>query len=512
MNKTFKTVFLLFFFLLSVSAGIAQAMREIRTLLVFFDGLRPEYITPEIMPNVYAFSREASNGKNHHSVIPTVTRVNASSYSSGSYPATHGVMGNTIYLATVKKDKGISTSDYEVMNAANETLGGKLLTSITLGEILQESGERMMVFSSGSTGQAFLQNHTISGGAIVNPELIFPESIRATVTTEIGPPPDESKSKTAGHTWITDALVKYGLRMDGPLVSAIWYSDPDGTAHSDGIGAPTTLTAIHAVDHEFGRILKALNQNGLDKNFNIIISADHGFITHKGKTGLGQFLISKGLMKSEPNEDIVVADGAIYVKNHELPVIKKIVETLQQQDWVGPIFTKAKKPGDIKGTVAGTLSFESIHWNHERAGDILVFSNWNDERNDYGFAGMDFIGGVAGHGGVSPYEIHIALIASGPSFKNGFESQLPTSNVDIVPTVLYVQGLTIPPSMEGRVWKELLVEKSENETQSPIIKTVSTKTKINGGRYSITLQQTLLGKYMYVDFGKAERKASKAKR
>src|SRR3978361_1846198 len=80
----------------------------IRTLIVFFDGLRPDYITPVNMPNVYAFSKRGCYGKQHHSVFPTVTRVNASSYSTGSYPATHGLMGNTVYFPEVDKKKGLN--------------------------------------------------------------------------------------------------------------------------------------------------------------------------------------------------------------------------------------------------------------------------------------------------------------------------------------------------------------------------------------------------------------------
>ena len=123
--------------------------------------------------------------------------------------------------------------------------------------------------------------------------------------------------------------MKYGLRMDGPLVSAIWFSDPDGTAHSDGIGSPTAIASIKSVDEQFGRILADISQKGLDKNFNIIISTDHGFVTHAGKQGLQEFLISKGLKKDNESEDVVLAGGAIYVKDHNKELIQQIVSALQ---------------------------------------------------------------------------------------------------------------------------------------------------------------------------------------
>jgi hypothetical protein len=503
MKKIFSLLFVI-----SITATLhAQEKKDIRTLIVFFDGLRPDYITPESMPNVYAFSKEGSYGKQHHSVFPTVTRVNASSYSSGSYPATHGLMGNTVYFPEVNKTKGLNTGDYAELNKIAESTHGHLLTAISLGEVLQQAGAKMMVFSSGSTGQAMMQNHTVSGGAIVNPGLILPASFKETLIRDVGPVPAHAKPNTAQHQWVTDALIRYGLRLDGPMVSAIWFSDPDGTAHSDGIGVPSSMASIKSVDAEFGRIRAALKEKNLSQNFNIIISADHGFITDVGKMGLSEFLIAQGIKKDAESEDVVVAEGAVYVKDHDAAVIKKIVSSLQAQEWVGPVFTKGKNPGDVKGTVEGTLSFTSIHWDHpERAADILVDENWDDRKNSMGYPGTSFSRGVAGHGGISPYEVHIALLVSGPSFKKAFESEVPTSNVDLVPTVLAIHEIAIPSSMNGRVMRELLTDQGKESKKMQVKKeVVTTSAEIPGGTYTLTLERSVIGSYQYVDFAKVVR-------
>jgi len=502
-----KTILLLACTFISI-AVYAQTKDDnrIRTLIVFFDGLRPDYITPEGMPNLYAFSKVGVYGKQHHSVFPTVTRVNASSYSSGSYPGTHGLLGNTVYFPTVEKKKGLNTGDYADLKKIMEATDGHLLTAITLGEVLQQAGEKMMVFSSGSTGQALMQNHTVSGGAIVNPGLILPESFKETLLQEIGPIPGKLKPNKEQHKWVTDALVKYGLTPDGPLVSAIWFSDPDGTAHSDGIGAATSIESIKIVDAEFGRILKTLKDKNLDQNFNIVISSDHGFITNVGKEGLTEFLIAQGFKKDKESEDVIVAEGAIYVKDHDEAIIKKIVIALQAQEWVGAIFTKSKRAGDLKGAVEGTLSFESIHWNHqERAADILVDENWDDRKNSMGYAGTSFSRGVAGHGGLSPYEVHIALLASGPSFKKNFQSEVPTSNVDLVPTILSIHNISVPATMNGRIMDELLVATKKSSTPTVKKEVVTTSSAFPGGKYTLMLERSVLGKYKYVNFAKVER-------
>ena len=471
----------------------------LRTIIIIFDGLRPDYIKPEWMPHLYAFRKKAAYGKDNHSVFPTVTRVNAASYATGSYPAAHGLMGNAIYLPSVNAQKSVSTGNAGNLRHIMDTTSGKLLTAPSLGELLRAEGEKMLVYSSGTTGQAFLQNHTVNG-AIINPDLVLPESFKAELTATIGPPPADATPNAARHQWITDALCHYTLAAGGPLVSAIWFSDPDGTAHEHGIGVPITIQALKTVDAQFGRILDTIRARKLEHVFNIIITADHGFVTHTGKQGLTDFLIREGFKKSKDSDDIILADGALYIKDHNRALIQRIVESLQEQEWVGAIFTKAAKPGSMKGAIKGTLSFESIQWNHpRRAADMLVAENWNNNKNSLGYAGTDFAGGVAGHGGSSPYEIHIPLIAYGPSFKPSFESNLPTSNIDIVPTVLHIHHMAAPAQMQGRIMYELLRNNSI-KPMTPQKETILVESKLKQGKYKLMLERTMLGKYSYINY------------
>ncbi|QRR00658.1 alkaline phosphatase family protein [Dyadobacter sandarakinus] len=478
-----------------------------KTLIVFFDGLRPDYITPEQMPNLYAFKQKASYGKNHHSVFPTVTRVNSSSYGTGSYPGTHGLLGNAVFFPKVNPAKAVGTT-YEDLMKVQESESGKLLTAVSMGEVLDAAGERMMVFSSGTTGQAYLQNPAVGRGAIINHELILPASLRDQVMAELGPVNTGNGDIYAKHKWVADALFRYGLQEDGPLVSAIWFSDPDGAAHKYGIGSEQAVSAIKYVDGQFGRILDTLSARGLREHYNILISTDHGFVTHTGKQNLSDLLISEGLKKDKDSDDVVIAEGAIYVKNHQEDTIRKIVAVLHKTPWIGAVFTKPKQKNSLQGWVDGTLSFDAIHYNHPvRSGDILVAPNWNDYKNDKGYAGSDFSGGVAGHGGSSPYEINIALMADGPDFKDAFQGDLPSSNVDIAPTVLALYGLPVPRVMDGRVLTEYFVKPAKSTGKSRKEK-IRTEAAYPWGTYKLLLETTLLGPYRYIDFTKTERTGS----
>jgi hypothetical protein len=500
--------------LLLLGTGYAYAERSnvfesdtpaLRTIIVVFDGLRPDYIKPEWMPRLFAFSKKAAYGKDHHSVFPTVTRVNAASYITGSYPAMHGLVGNSLYLPTVNALKSFDTGEADSLRHIMKVTSGKLLTSPSLGEVLHAAGERLFVYSSGTTGQAFLQNHTVNG-AIINPDMILPEAFRTEVAAAIGSPPAEATPNAARHHWITDALCRYTLAPGGPLVSAIWFSDPDHTAHEHGIGVPLTIQALQSVDAEFGRILDSMQAKGLETIFNIIVTADHGFVTRTGKQGLSGFLIEKGLKESTGNTDVISAGGAVYVKDHDPERIKKIVEALQKEEWVGAVFTRSIRPGSMKGWVKGTLSFESVHWDHpQRAADILVAESWNNNTNGLGYAGSSMAGGVAGHGGSSPYETHIALMAYGPSFTRSFESELPTSNIDIVPTVLYLHHIAAPSQMQGRVMNELLRVKSGVQAAHPRKQTLTGEVRQKWGTYKVIVERTLLGQYSYINYAQAVR-------
>ena len=221
----------------------------------------------------------------------------------------------------------------------------------------------------------------------------------------------------------------------------MWLNDPDGTAHAKGIGAEITLKSLSLVDTGIGRIEDALEARGLRDRTNIIVTSDHGFSTHNGHLRLAALVEPFAKPMPDGSKDIVVAEGAIYLRSGKDPSrVAAIVAALQQRPEVGALFTRPG-PGRAamshpEGVVPGTLSYDIVRWNHPRAGDILVSANWNGEKNDAGWPGKTTDSGVAGHGTSSPFDIHNTLIAAGPDFREHASSDVPTANADIAPTLL----------------------------------------------------------------------------
>jgi predicted AlkP superfamily pyrophosphatase or phosphodiesterase len=417
-----------------------------KTIVIFVDGLRPDYITAQQMPNVHGMMVAGIQSLNHHPVFPSVTRVNATSFATGSYPRRHGILGNTIFLPTVNPTKGIDTGSSRELIFADSILGGSLVAVPSIGEILLENKLNYAVFSTGSTGSSWLLNHRVKGMGIVNPDSILPRSLENQIVEEFGQAPESGR-----HAWLTDVVIRYALAAQGPDVSVVWFSDPDGTAHAHGVGIPVTMKSISEVDGQIGRIRQAIKDRGLEGKVNLMITADHGFVTRKASPGIASFLVEKGLKESATSKDVVQVGGAIYLSPGKKESLSAIILALQQQEWVGAVFTSSGENG--------TLPYSTINWDfQDRTPDLLVDYNWTDEINDYGYAGYSYGGGAAGHGTSSPYEMSIPLVALGPSFKQGFQNASPSGTVDLLPTILKLYGISSAETFDGRVISEILVD------------------------------------------------------
>ncbi|PYR40294.1 MAG: alkaline phosphatase family protein, partial [Acidobacteria bacterium] len=114
-----------------VASSRAQQAPPHTHLVIVVDGLRPDYVTPEVMPRLFRLGRRGIVFRSHHSVFPTVTRVNDASFVTGAYPETHGLMGNSVYIPRANATKGLDTGERMNLEAV-ERAEGRLLTAPTL--------------------------------------------------------------------------------------------------------------------------------------------------------------------------------------------------------------------------------------------------------------------------------------------------------------------------------------------------------------------------------------------
>lgn len=486
------------------SAQEPAARPPARTGIVFVvDGLRPDRVTEAVMPRVRRLAGRGTEFTNHHAVFPTVTRVNASTFTTGMLPAHHGILGNAIYIPSANATRAIDTADHQQLERVAATEGA-LLTAPALGDVLAPLGRRVLVVSSGSPGSALLLAPTATSGTVLNTGFFRPAAMQGRVESVLGPIPKEGVPNDARNRYMTDMLLRVGLPEIRPDVTFVWFSEPDTTAHAKGLDTEETRHVLTAVDTEIGRIEDALEASGQLATTNLLVVSDHGFSTHTGGFDLPALVKPFAHPMPDGGPDIVTAGGAVHLRRDRDPArVAEIVAALRKAPAVGAIFTRAKTPGGVEGQVPATLSFDLIGWTHPRAGDILVSANWVDATEGGPRGASTMAGGPAGHGSTNPDEVHNTLIAAGPDIVRGFRATSPTGNVDLAPTLLQLLGVPVPAAMDGRVLREALRGQSPQRTEVRL-RTVNVAT--GDGAYSLTAMLSEVEGHSYFDSAKAVRK------
>lgn len=252
-----------------------------------------------------------------------------------------------------------------------ERAEGPLLTAPTLAEILTRAGKTLMAVSSGSSGSAYLLNHTAGNGTTIHTEFTRPAEFAPRALAMLGAVPARAMPNDAQNRYAIDAYLKIGLENLRPDVTLMWLNDPDGTAHAKGMGAEMSRRPLTLVDAGIGHIEDTLRARGLLDRINIIVTSDHGFSTHTGELRLAQLVEPFAKTLPGGSKDIAVAEGAIYLRSGRDPArVAAIVAALQRRpdrqrrhraDAASPSGSAYRAdddgPGDrgrtAKGTVAG---------------------------------------------------------------------------------------------------------------------------------------------------------------
>jgi arylsulfatase A-like enzyme len=228
---------------------------------------------------------------------------------------------------------------------------------------------------------------------------------------------------------------------------------------------------------------------------------------------------------------IVVAANAgsdyLFVPDGNVETVKAAVVSMQSRPQFGSIFVS-----DKYGEVAGTLPMSLIKTENRgdgRAPDIIVSFSYDEDVAVAGKSGISYASSInrrGDHGTFSPTDTHISLMASGPDFKSGLSDTLPTSNVDIAPTVGRILQLSMP-AVQGRVLEEALqggpppieyvVATKTHRSSTKTGLSVKLPTDLDGrsidpnlGSYAVELKTKILTRgaasYTYFDQAKAVRK------
>lgn len=451
--------------------GRATVSTTLEFLIVVFDGLRPDLITPELMPNLARFREGGSAFPLSRAVFPSATRVNATALVTGAVPGVHGIVANKFFDPRAFSDRAIDTAQHTQLEAAGRAWG-RLVTAPSLGELLAQTGRRMAVVSSGSSGTTLLLNSRakelehvtlcLQAWSASTPPAFADEMLRA-----FGPIPPGGRPNAARLTRQTDMFLEGVQPRVRPALSVVWFSDPDSTFHECGIGSAQGRASLRHADGEFGRLLEWAGRREQREQLQVIALSDHGHITARSRIGIQRLFSEAGLrFDSHFRDDVEFAGsagytGAIRVRGGDRGRMGKLVAWLAAQPWCGVIFTAG---GDgIEGAIPGTFDRALLMIEHERAPEVYFVMRNDDARDANGIEGGcffegDYPEGGSTHGGLHPKELHNVLIAHGSRFRPAYRSPFPAGITDVAPTILHLLGLPIPATMTGRVLGEALLE------------------------------------------------------
>lgn len=461
---------LLWSFLLTLSASLVLAAGQAKhVVVVVFDGMRPDFITDENTPTLTALVREGVFFQNHHSVFLTSTEVNGTAIATGAYPRHSGLMANYEYRPAIDASLPFGTEAAQAIRRGDTVTQGHYLTVPTLAEILQAAGRTTVI--AGTKPVALLLDRkerpatarsvNLYEGASLPPEPASAASGRQGPFPPVGP-----NNKIARDIWTTTALLDTLWAGGVPDFSLLWLAEPDFSQHNTGPGSPTVLVGIKNSDDSLARVLRALEQHGVREQTDVLVVSDHGVSTIERVVDVATGLSEAGFnavraFAGSPAQDAVLVVGngdtcALYVPSHDAGLIQRVVAWLQQQDYSGVIFTRLG--------VEGTFSLAEARIDTAAAPDVLVSLRWRQGTSRYGVAGLTIseIGskrqvGDGNHTSLARYNAHNTLVAAGPDFRRGIINPLPTGNTDIAPTVLWLLGVPVPPTCDGRVLGEALL-------------------------------------------------------
>ena len=524
-----RIISLLFLIVCLSAAAVVPAKPEHRVVVVVWDGMRPDFVTEQNTPTLWKLAREGITFRNHHAVYPSATMVNGTAIVTGIYPGKNGIIANHVYRPDIDPHHSIDVELPAVVKKGDEVSGGKYILVPTIAELVQHAGGRTVIASAKTVG--LLLDRQADVGTAKNCVTLFagkslPAEIIPSITATLGPFPSGHLQQDA---WTTKAMTDCFWKDGVPALSVLWLGEPDLTQHESAPGAPAALAAIKSADENLAAVLSALDQRDARGRTDVFIVSDHGFSTIKRSVDLRRILNDAGFTakieelriakdgnqsaggirdktefndQPKPGDIMLAANGGsvlFYVVGHDKKIIRRLVEFLQQSDFAGVIFTKEP--------MEGTFGLTQALIQRGDAPDVVMAFRWTDLQNQFGVTGeidadWQRAAGKGTHATLSRFDMHNTLIAAGPDFKRGQTDDLPTGNVDLVPTILQILGIKVPHQMDGRILSEAVAAPTSLlPAPKPEAKSIEARKDFPSGTWRQTLKISRVGSTIYLDEG-----------
>jgi arylsulfatase A-like enzyme len=414
-----------------------------RAVVVVLDGLRRDLIGEETTPALARFAKRAQSFAAHRSMFPSATRVVSASFATGCHPARHGLQGNTLALMEDGRLVYHDAGHPEFLQHRRRVTGRSLAVS-TLAERLSAHGG-MILFSNVSPGAAYAHDPDGHGWVYHRAGSFAPgrrglEGAQALAIAQ----------DAAGERAMTERFIDEILLQRRPPLAILWMGEPDATQHLKPLGSPEHLAVLRQADANAGRVIEAVERvRDAGDDVLLIVCSDHGHQTVSRIIDVEAELVAAGLKASLDSGDVVTPTSGtstlIYLHPDHGTGADAIAAFLAGRDWVDRV---------VPATELASVG-QAPH--HGLAFAVSLKSE--DAPNAFGVPGLSYeskpVAGKATHlhcgqhGGLARYEQMPFLMIDGPGFTAGTASGVPTSPIDLAPTIL--AHLQLPAEgMDGR--------------------------------------------------------------
>ncbi len=487
-------------------------------VVLVWDGMRPDFITPQHCPTLYSLATNGTFFRRNHSVFVSTTQVNGAALATGSNPGRNGIQANVDFRLELDFLSSYATESLNAVRRGDLLTGGHYLSVPTLAETLQQAGiptiiagaKPVALFHDRSTrkeSEAAKQSVTLYEGKTI-PRSVA-ESL-AKVNDDKAFPPTIVYPNTAQDNWTARSLLRSLWKNGVPKYTLLWLSEPDKSQHDSGVGSSNALAGIENSDKNLADVIKTLREKGVYEKTDIFVVSDHGFSTITTGPDLEAILkkqkFNGGKKLDDPQRGDVMTIGlggstSFYVIERDESVTRRLVEFLQTTDFTGVIFSRLP--------IEGTFPLERAGYNstNSTSPDVVISMRWRSDRNDYGAPGLLIApGGTRNkgtHGSLSRYDMNNTLVAAGPDIKPGLISDVPSGNLDLAPTILWLLGVEPIKPMDGRVLHEALVT---SKARAPKVNVKKLEASRDHGlfRWTQYLQFSEVNGTIYFDEGNGE--------
>ena len=466
------------------------------TFVVVVDGLRPQDVTPTLMPNLTALQKQeckpggacATVYKQARAAMVAETNANHVAMVTGAYGEDSGVFANETLNRKTGESIAFNSPELNFAETLFDAIERQKPWLRTAGVFGKEKLRNLFNCTRTSTGRCGPSSHNPEG---VRVNHVKPDFLAGATTSPQNPDTDCPAEPGTGSGYArNDCTMDVAIRLlqtKDPDFTFINLPEVDAFSHASGPNSPLAKEAVTDADRQIGKLVGALKRSGKWQHSTMIVTADHNFgdavlpqnrifldEVFDGVGGSPFEVVSHGGSASVYLTDLDASDTTL--NRSQRRTLKRLRERAMETEGVTGTFYRL--PTGPPGTDIGDLhALQHAHprWRLDgtpRMGELLITA---DDQHALSKERLDDANVIVGeHGHATDRHVPFFVVSGGtyvkdqtigPSKPGAVDEADDTAAlpeqaeaVDIASTISWVLRVEPPAHSRGRVLREAFAE------------------------------------------------------